>query len=131
MFRKIFAAILLVFTFGKFSCQESNVPSISFDELAAGSNVVILDVRQPAELESALGKIDGAINIPLPELEERLSELDQYKDKTIAVICRSGNRSVTATEILLEAGYNAKNLPGGMIHYRKWEEENEHTDNGS
>jgi len=83
------------------------------------STLVILDVRTPAELVGSLGKIDNVINIPIQELENRVGELSEYKDKEIAVICRSGNRSNTGTRILRENGYKAKNVLGGMIEYRK------------
>jgi rhodanese-related sulfurtransferase len=85
------------------------------------STLVILDVRTPAELTGSLGKIDNVINIPIQELESRIGELKKYKDKEIAVICRSGNRSNTGTKILRENGYKAKNVLGGMIEYRKLE----------
>jgi rhodanese-related sulfurtransferase len=85
------------------------------------STLVILDVRTPTELTGSLGKIDNVINIPIQELEDRIGELSKYKEKQIAVICRSGNRSNTGTRILRENGYNAKNVLGGMIEYRKLE----------
>jgi len=83
------------------------------------STLVILDVRTPAELVGPLGKIDNVINIPIQELENRVGELREYKDKEIAVICRSGNRSNTGTRILRENGFKAKNVLGGMIEFRK------------
>lgn len=86
--------------------------------LKSDKNLVILDVRTPGELEGNLGQIDGVINIPVQELEERVGELTKYKKKKIAVICRSGNRSVPATNILLKNGYDAYNVPGGMIAWR-------------
>ena len=85
------------------------------------STLVILDVRTPDELAGSLGKIDNVINIPIQELEDRIGELSKYKEKQIAVICRSGNRSNTGTRILRENGYKAKNVLGGMIEYRKLE----------
>ena len=83
------------------------------------STLVILDVRTLVELVGPLGKIDNIINIPIEELESRVGELSKFKDKEIAVICRSGNRSNTGTSILRENGFNAKNVLGGMIEYRK------------
>src|SRR3972149_5573162 len=83
------------------------------------STLVILDVRTPAELVGPLGKIDNVINIPIQELESRVGELIKFKDKEIAVICRSGNRSNTGTRILRANGFDAKNVLGGMIEYRK------------
>src|SRR4030066_2575260 len=64
------------------------------------STLVILDVRTLVELVGPLGKIDNIINIPIEELESRVGELSKFKDKEIAVICRSGNRSNTVIKIL-------------------------------
>jgi rhodanese-related sulfurtransferase len=83
------------------------------------SNLVILDVRTPSELTGPLGKIDNVINIPVQVLSNRISELENYKNNNIAVICRSGNRSVFATKLLIENGFKAKNVIGGMISYNK------------
>ena len=80
------------------------------EKLQSDSTFVLLDVRTPAELESSLGKIDGVMNIPQHELEVRLNELEAYKDYQIAVICRTGRRSGTATEMLNKKGFNAKNV---------------------
>ena len=52
--------------------------------------------------------------IPVQEIEKRIGELEQYRDKKIIVYCRSGNRSGTATKILNENGFDAYNLIGGM-----------------
>ncbi len=107
-----------------FNSQAQERPVITVDEIIAKSaasdtTFIILDVRTPEELKGPLGKIDGVINIPLQELEARLPELKPYKGKEIAVICRSGNRSRYATDILNKKGFDARNVPGGMIEYRK------------
>lgn len=71
----------------------------------------ILDVRTPAEWNE--GHVPGAMLIPLDELESRLAELPQ--DEDIVVICRSGNRSATARDILLDAGFSAvTSVAGGF-----------------
>jgi rhodanese-related sulfurtransferase len=88
-------------------------------EMEENPNLVILDVRTEAELVGPLGKIDGVINIPIQLLANRMDELKPYKDKDIAVICRTGNRSTTGTEILVENGYKARNVLGGMVAYNK------------
>ena len=94
--------------------------------MRSDSSLVLLDVRNPHELEEkSLGQIDGVLNIPLPELEKRMDELDEFKDKDIAVICRSGNRSATATDLLVKNGINAVNVLGGMIEYRATENKKE------
>ena len=55
----------------------------------------------------------GACNIPLDELRGRLSELP--KNREILVFCRSGQRAYYATRILLQNGFKAKNISGGML----------------
>lgn len=48
----------------------------------------------------------------------KINEIEKYKNKEIFVICRSGVRSAKATKLLVEKGYNARNVLGGMIEYR-------------
>ena len=72
----------------------------------------LLDVRNPQEI--AVESVPGAINIPLPELRARLGELPLNRE--IAVICRSAQRAYFATRILLQNGFQAKNISGGMIN---------------
>jgi len=88
------------------------------DKIISDSTLVILDVRAPEELTGPLGKLDNVINIPLQELESRLSELEKFKDQEIAVICKIGKRSAAATDFLLQNGFNAVNIQGGMVEYR-------------
>jgi NADPH-dependent 2,4-dienoyl-CoA reductase/sulfur reductase-like enzyme/rhodanese-related sulfurtransferase len=71
----------------------------------------LLDVRNPPEL--AVESVPGALNIPLPQLRARLGELP--RDREILVFCRSAQRSYYATRILLQNGFNARNLSGGML----------------
>lgn len=70
----------------------------------------LLDVRQPEEV--AEWSIAGALNIPLGELQHRLGEVPS--DRPVVVVCRSGNRSARAAEMLIEAGHQPLNLLGGM-----------------
>jgi len=74
-------------------------------------NGFLLDVRNPAEL--AVESVPGAINIPLPQLRARLGELP--RDREILIICRSGQRAYYATRILLQNGFKANTLAGGML----------------
>jgi len=125
MFKDRIIMFLSIFSFINFlGCAQQDKDSIMTVQdlmklMKDDSTLVILDVRTPAELVGPLGKIDNVINIPIQELESRIGELSEYKDKEIAVICRSGNRSNTGTKILRERGYKAKNVIGGMIEYRK------------
>jgi NADPH-dependent 2,4-dienoyl-CoA reductase/sulfur reductase-like enzyme/rhodanese-related sulfurtransferase len=71
----------------------------------------ILDVRNPPELE--VESIPGSMNIPLPRLRSRLGELPF--DREINVLCRSAQRAYYATRILLQSGFRARNISGGML----------------
>ncbi len=73
----------------------------------------LLDVRQPEEL--AVEQVPGVVNIPLPELRARLGELP--RDREIHVICRSGQRAYYATRVLLQNGFAARNISGGMLSH--------------
>ena len=74
-------------------------------------NEFLLDVREPMEL--AVESVPNAINIPLGQIRARLDELP--RDREIHVICRSGQRAYYATRILLQHGFNAKTISGGML----------------
>jgi NADPH-dependent 2,4-dienoyl-CoA reductase/sulfur reductase-like enzyme/rhodanese-related sulfurtransferase len=71
----------------------------------------LLDVRNPQEIE--VESVPGAVNIPLPQLRSRLAELPAEKE--ILVICRSAQRAYFATRILLQNGFKARNISGGMM----------------
>ena len=66
----------------------------------------ILDVRSPAEF--AGGHVEGARNIPVDEIESRLSEIP--RDKTVVVYCASGRRSASAAAVLARAGYTVRDM---------------------
>jgi rhodanese-related sulfurtransferase len=119
--------LLLVITVSTVSCQSTNEDKDDFNmtalelkqAMAEDSNLVILDVRTPQELVGQHGQIEGVINIPVQVLNQRINEMEKYKDKNVAVICRSGNRSVMATKMMQAKGFKAKNVLGGMKAYNK------------
>ena len=73
----------------------------------------LLDVRHPEEL--AVERLPGVVNIPVDELRGRLDELP--RDREILVICRSGQRAYYATRILLQNGFQARTVAGGMLSH--------------
>ncbi len=74
----------------------------------------ILDVRTKPEFNR--GYIKGATLIPLQELQARSDELDQYKNQPILIYCATGNRSTTASKILLDRGFkDVMNLRMGIM----------------
>lgn len=116
--------IMILFMLPLFACaQQDEEAVVSADslisKLESDTSLVVLDVRTDAELTGPLGHIEGIVHIPIQELNQRLGELDQYKDREIAVVCRSGRRSGIATNILRDKGFNAKNVEGGMIEYNR------------
>ena len=85
------------------------------ESLRGNPDVFIVDVRE--DYEFAAGHIPEATLIPLGQLSSRLNEIP--KDKTVVAVCRSGNRSGQATQLLRQAGFEAHNMDGGMI---SWEQ---------
>lgn len=72
---------------------------------------LLLDVREPSEI--AAYSVPGALTIPLKQLRTRLSEIP--RDRPVAVVCRSGQRAYLATRILLQNGYEASTVSGGVL----------------
>ncbi|WP_026970264.1 FAD-dependent oxidoreductase [Aliagarivorans marinus] len=90
--------------------------AIHLDEIdSLSDDQLLLDVRNPGELDSQ-GFIDGAINIPVDQLRERMDELP--KDKEIIIYCQVGLRGNVAYRQLVNRGYKARNLLGGYRTYR-------------
>ena len=93
-----------------------SVPEITVDELAdrfARPGVRLFDVRQPHEYES--GHVPSAVLVPLGDVPDRLDEFPT--DGEVLVICRSGARSRTACEFLIEQGVPAVNVAGGTLSW--------------
>jgi rhodanese-related sulfurtransferase len=77
------------------------------------SGMVVIDVRTPGEFGS--GCIEGAVNIPAPEIRERLHELSAFREKPVVVYCLRGSRSVGAVRTLRRNGFTgARSLRGGI-----------------
>jgi len=72
-------------------------------------NATILDVRE--DYEFTLGRAAGALHIPLGQLPDRIDELDP--DTDYYVICRTGGRSLRASDFLANRGYSVINIAGG------------------
>lgn len=96
----------------------SSMPSeVSVEEAVAKqqAGAFILDVRETSEWNEA--HIEGATLIPLGELSSRVSELP--KDKEIVVVCRSGNRSAQARDLLLKDGFaQVTSMAGGLNEWK-------------
>lgn len=80
--------------------------------------VRVLDVRTPAEFESA--HIPGSYNIPLDLLKEHRSELAGALDRQVVLVCRSGQRAEQAGEALAQAGLtDVRVLAGGISDWER------------
>jgi rhodanese-related sulfurtransferase len=83
----------------------------------AGEAINLLDVRETFEFDEF--NLNGKL-IPLGELPGRLDEIEDWKDQEIIVHCRSGKRSATAQQFLLQSGFqNVRNLIGGVLDWQK------------
>jgi hydroxyacylglutathione hydrolase len=90
------------------------LPQLPVQELrtrmASDRGLLVVDVRGPGEHEA--GHVPGALNLPLPQLAQRLSELD--RERPTAVVCQSAYRSSAACGLLERAGFRKLyNVAGG------------------
>jgi adenylyltransferase/sulfurtransferase len=77
-----------------------------------GEQLFILDVRNPEEFQ--ICRIPGSTLLPLPQLPQRFGELDRGRE--IIIHCKSGMRSLKATQFLRQQGFDKiKNLKGGIL----------------
>ncbi|MGB8652196.1 MAG: rhodanese-like domain-containing protein [Mycobacteriales bacterium] len=91
--------------------SDTHVPEIAATDaarLAEAGEVLLLDVREPHEWDA--GHAAGAVHLPLGALDLRVLP----SGRPLVMVCRSGNRSGKATAALVAAGYDARNMVGGM-----------------
>ena len=78
-----------------------------------GVDFLLLDVREQNEYEIA--RIPGSTLLPLSVIQQRVSELEEMKDREIVVHCKLGGRSMQACQFLEALGFrNLANLAGGI-----------------
>lgn len=94
---------------------DGNVQNVQWNEVdqLVKQGAMLIDVR--TEKEYGDGTIQGAVNIPLDDIRERLSEIPKNRD--LIVTCRVGLRGYLAARILTQKGYSVKNLDGGYKLY--------------
>lgn len=107
-----------MFEWGKFGFETDHVHQLSTIELhnkiEKGEKITLLDVRSPREFEAL--HIEGAVNIPAPDLRTRHTELDP--DIPLVLICSTGHRSSMGASILKQHGFKTVcNAAGGMTAY--------------
>ena len=81
--------------------------------LDAGEDLLLIDVREPFEVE--LAHIDGARLIPLGQIEGAFGDLEDWRERPVVVHCHSGVRSRQACQLLVSKGFSlVENLEGGI-----------------
>ncbi len=91
------------------------LPRLDVREVADRRDALLLDCREQDEWDES--HIAGALHIPMIQLPERLNELDTTRD--IICVCRSGNRSGKVAAWLINNGFRAINMTGGMLEWKK------------
>lgn len=125
---KILIGMLLIFSIIAIGCSneseereesEASVNSINaetaMEMMASGDEYTLVDVRTQEEYDE--GHIEGALLLPLDQLETLSEEQLTDKEATILVYCRSGNRSAQASEILVDLGYQNVYDFGGIVDW--------------
>ena len=96
-----------------------SIPEVTPAEFVArrerGETLTLLDVREPWELDVA--SVPGVLHIPMSEVPERLAEIDRTRQ--VAVLCRSGRRSLEVAKYLQQNGFDAVNLAGGILAWSR------------
>jgi rhodanese-related sulfurtransferase len=88
-------------------------------------DALILDVRSPGEFADTshwtglnIGRLKGAVNIPIQELDGRLAEIRAYQDKPVFVYCSHSQRSRRVSTLLADSGFSmVHNVNGGLSTY--------------
>lgn len=93
-----------------FKIPKEVTPQEVAEQLKQGKDLMMLDVRESAEWVE--GHVEGAVHIPLGQLMQRYNASQE-----VIIMCRSGNRSGLACELLHEKGYKVVNMTGGL---REW-----------
>ena len=110
------------------AAEKAEIKTMTGEELVAQNSdkkkdeVIIIDVRSSEEYKA--GHIPNAININVDELEGKLNEIEDYKNKPVITYCNSGKKSGTAAEILVNNGFQdvtnaqgVKEFEYDLVHY--------------
>jgi uncharacterized membrane protein YdjX (TVP38/TMEM64 family)/rhodanese-related sulfurtransferase len=90
------------------------------NKLDAGEDLYVLDVRAAPDFSGEQGHIAGAHNIPMEELAQRVTELETYLKRPIAIVCRTDQRSATAAQLLAARGFaKIRVTRGGMTDWNR------------
>ena len=116
----VIVSMIIWTEFRRFTRGFKEVSPVEAVQLINHEEAVLLDIREDAELSQ--GRIAGAKHIPLSVLKQRVEELNKFRAKPIITFCRSGNRSVEASNLLKKNQFEkVYHMKGGLI---EWENAN-------
>ena len=90
-----------------------NISPIKVLDIYNKQNIALIDVR--TEREYRYGHIPNSKLIPLEKLHQSMSEVEKMKEKKIIIYCRTGRRSLIATQFLRNQGFDALNMKNGIV----------------
>ena len=112
-------ALLATLAMLVFTERRKVAPSVSPQQatvLGNNDDALMLDIRSAADYKT--GRILNAKNIPFAELSKRTSDLQQYRDKPIVLICKTGQTAASAANVLRKEGYaKVYRMTGGMLEW--------------
>lgn len=119
IFIALFSGSMLLWSlFGSRIRGIQEVDCVAALQLINHKNALVLDVREQNEYNA--GHVLNSTVIPLGKLNERIGELEKFKDQPVLIICNTGNRSCTACALLGKHGFaQAYNLVGGIAAWQK------------
>lgn len=90
-------------------------PEALADRLGRPPKPVVVDVRGPEEFTGPLGHVANALNLPMGEIAQRMTEIGAFKHRPVVLVCRTDRRSASSAELLRRAGFRDVHvLRGGM-----------------
>jgi len=113
------AVVFLLMTSSFAAAQTNTLSPQQAATMSSDNKAIIVDVREDDEWNAH--HIPGAIHIPLGQLNERLTELEPYKNSPVITQCRSGKRSAKAQLALMSAGFSKVYTMNGGI--QAWDEQ--------
>lgn len=112
----IFVTLLVAFLVNEGKQGGAAITTGNLVNLINREGAVVLDVRDSKEFLQ--GHIAGAVNIPYANLDNRLPELDPYKEKAVVLVCKMGQHASAAGRKLKTDGFtNVRRLAGGMAEW--------------
>ncbi|MCB1644938.1 MAG: rhodanese-like domain-containing protein [Pseudomonadales bacterium] len=109
----IFIILLIAFVINEGKQGGAAVGTSNLVAMVNRDNAVVLDIREAKEYKA--GHIVDAINIPYLKIDDRMAELEKYKDQPIIIVCRMGTHAGAVGRKLRAQGFeNVHRLAGGM-----------------